>query len=442
MNKWFYRILLFVFFALLASLTVTDSLHSTTYVNVYELIKPVNQRLGNELSDFEGAAYIDLQVSRFMDRAELKGVSLAIVNEGKLVFSRGYGFANEEEGIETSPEHIYRLASVSKLITAVAIMKLVEEDKLSLDDKVFGSEGFFNDEAYLNIRDSRLYDITILHLLQHTAGWTQQYGDPAFNQRVIATRMGDTLPIGIDTYLRFAVSRNLHFSPGSRYSYSNMAYMFLGAIIEQITGLSYEKYVQHYILFPNDIYDMHLANNSYTEKFENEVRYYPHDGSKYVMSVMGDSAWVSKPYGGNDIRLLGAAGGWVSSATELSKLLTLIDGCELVPDLLTAKSIEQMTSASDRALGWSETVGNTWTRTGSFSGTAAMMQRRSDGVLWVFLTNTSNWKGPGFSKDINQLMGRIIRRTEDKWPEHDLFNYFSPDIISYKPDLFDTYSIH
>lgn len=442
MGSFYNKIIFFIIFILVASLTVTDSVQSTTYINVYEIIKPVNQRLGNELSDFEGAAYIDLQLNRFMQRSELKGVSIAIVDNGRLVFSRGYGYANLEDNIETRPEHIFRLASVSKLITALAILKLVEEQKLSLDDKVFGTDGFFNDDRYLDIRDVRLNDITILHLLQHTAGWTQQYGDPAFNQHIIAARMGDKLPLGIDTYIRFAVSRNLHFTPGSRYSYSNMGYMFLGAIIEQLSGLSYEKYVQQHILYPNDIYDMHMANNHYNERYDNEVKYYPHEGCGNVMSVMGDSLWVLKPYGGNDINLLGAAGGWVASAPELAKLLTLIDGCDIVNDILSQESIRLMTTGYERPLGWSETNRSFWNRTGSFSGTSAMVQRRHDGIIWVFLSNSSNWKGPGFSNDINQLMNRIIRRTDNNWPEHDLFNYFSPDIISYRTNVFDYQTIN
>jgi CubicO group peptidase (beta-lactamase class C family) len=434
MRGFFHKIILFLLLLCLVSVTTIDNLQSLSFVNPYEVVKPVNKRITNNLSDFEHSKYIDWQLERFMVRSDLKGVSLSLVKDGRLVFSKGYGFANEEEHIETSPQHLFRIASVSKLITAVAILKLKEEGKLSLDDKVFGPEGYFNEEQFLDIRDKRLNDITINHLLNHTAGWTQRYGDPAFNVHVIAERMNEKLPLDITTYIKFAVSRRLHFTPGSMYSYSNMGYMFLGAIIERITEMSYERYVQNNILFPNDIFDMHIAGNLYNERYYNEVKYYEHEGSSKVIAANGDTTFVVKPYGGNDIRLLGAAGGWIASAPELAKFITLIDNNHDIPDILTQQSIELMTKPHDnRPLGWSETLSDTWIRTGSFSGSAAMIKRQSNGLTWIFLSNTSNWKGPGFSRDIERLMNRITRRVE-QWPDQNLFNYFSPEALSYKPE--------
>ena len=132
--------------------------------------------------------------------------------------------------------------------------------------------------------------------------------------------------------------------------------------------------------------------------------------------------------------MLGAAGGWVASAPELAKLLTLVDGFDAVPDILTKESIKLMTGDLGNPLGWKEAAGGFWYRTGSFAGTAAMVHRRPDGMEWVFLTNTSNWQGPEFSNDINHLMRKLLRKV-DNWPEKNLFNYFDQEALSFLPIL-------
>jgi CubicO group peptidase (beta-lactamase class C family) len=417
----------------------TSSMNTSTS---NELMVSLNQRLTNNLSEFEDSPYIDRQVNRFMKRSELMGVSLAVVKDEKLVFSRGYGFANIENNELTSPQHLFRLASVSKLITAVAIMKLVETGDLRLDDKVFGENAILNDSVYGKIRDPKLKDITVKHLLEHTAGWTQRYGDPAFNPLVIARKVGDEPPATIETYLKFVYSRRLHFPPGSMYSYSNIGYMFLGEIIKKVTGMPYEDYVRYHIMFPNGIYDMHLGKNLFENKYPNEVKYYEQDGSIKISPCDGDSILVPKSYGGNDIELLSSAGGWIASAPELAKLITLIDGFDATSDILSEKSIDLMTQNGSKPLGWKKTYSGYWYRTGSFAGTVAMIVRRPDGISWVFLSNNSNWQGPGFYDDINWLMNRIIRKV-DQWPEHDLFKFYDMEKLSLKSiALEDNYLSH
>lgn len=395
----------------------------------YEINRPLNQRVRNIQTEFEYSPYIDQQVARLMERAGLKGVSIAVVENEKLVFNKSYGFADVENEIPTSPEHLYRIASVSKLITAIAVMKLVEDGKLQLTNQVFGPNGFFTEPAYQEIRDRRLLDIQVLHLLNHTSGWTQRYGDPMFLPVDIAKIVGEGTEANLDTYLKYAISRRLHAIPGTVYSYSNMAYVFLGAIIEKVSGMPYEDYVRYHVLYPNGIYDMHIGHNLYENRRENEVRYYEQPGAELVQACNGDSSFLPKTYGGNNIELLGAAGGWIASAPELAKLLTLIDGFDKVPDMLSESSIRIMTGEDKQALGWRDVKQGVWIRTGSFAGTAAMIVRRHDGLEWVFLTNTSSWQGPRFSYEINQLMNKITNRV-DSWPEMDLFGYYEPELLS------------
>lgn len=390
---------------------------------------PLNQRISNELSDFNSSELIDNQVKQFIEKYELKGISISIVSNEKLVYAKGYGFANKEDSIFASPGQLFRLASVSKLITAVTIMKLVELKKIKLDSKVFGPKGFFNEDEYLKFEDPRLSDVTVLNLLNHSGGWTQRYGDPMFNPILISTLINEKLPATIDTYLKFVISRRLHFSPGTMNSYSNMGYMFLGEIIKRVTGMPYEDYVRKNILFPMGIYDMHLAHNLYNERLSNEVKYYVPAGDTLIYSYRGDSILVPKTYGGNDVRLLGGAGGWIASAPELARFLVSIDGFSNVKDFLSKESIGLMTGELEIFLGWKQEYENGWLRTGSFAGTNNVLYRGNDGFEWVVLCNTSSWKGPVFSYDIIRLMKKISREVP-VWPDKDLFNYSKNEILS------------
>ncbi len=162
---------------------------------LYEKMAPANIRLTNSNSsgtEFDGCATV---IQSFMKRWSIEGASVAIARDGKLVYAKGFGFADSAAGIETQPYSKFRIASISKLVTAVAIMKLCEEGRLSLDDKVFGPEGILNDSCYCHPKDKRAFDITVSHLLSHEGGWSQRWGDQMFMPWVIADQMKISLPV-------------------------------------------------------------------------------------------------------------------------------------------------------------------------------------------------------------------------------------------------------
>lgn len=384
---------------------------------------PMERAMIQKLSYFQESHYIDEELEKFKERYGLKGISVSIIKDEKLIFTRSYGLADVKKNLKTNPENIFRLASVSKLITAVAIMKLVEEGKLSLNDKVFGKDGIINDEKYLKIKDPQLLEITVLNLLNHSGGWTQRYGDPMFNPLRVAEILKEKPPVNVDSYIKFAVNRRLHFKPGTANSYSNMGYLFLGEIIKRITKKPYEEYIKKEILRPMGITDMNIANNLYEGRYSNEVTYYDQSDSCVTLSYKGDSTMVSKMYGGNDIRLLGSAGGWVASSVDLAKFLVHIDGFDKVKDIISDTSFNQMTGGLGETLGWKEIYDNGFVRTGTFAGTVAVLYRGNDCFEWVFLSNTSTWKGPYFSHYIVRQMRKIINNVQD-WPEIDLLRFY------------------
>lgn len=386
---------------------------------------PFSLLLDNQFSDYEETGIIDSHVSSFINRWRIQGVSLAITKDERLVYAKGFGIANNETGEEVKPGHLFRIASVSKLITAVAIMKLYEENKLNLDERVFGMNGIINDSIFVAYRDKRIESITIRHLLNHTAGWSGYSGDPMFNSLSIARKMDVKAPVSFDHVLQFALSRRLSSKPGSRYSYSNLGYAILGEIIERKSGMPYQDYVVMNLLKPLDIHDMHIGKSYYHEKYPNEVRYHSSAGKMTTYSMDGSGERVPIYYGGNNIELLGPAGGWVASAPELIKFLTAIDGFSEQPDILSSKTIALM-SDSDLAgkglFGWrgSDNYG-TWWRTGYLTGSSALMVRQKDGINWVVMMNTSTYKHSRIHRYVSQMMFGAVNRVND-WPLIDLFS--------------------
>jgi CubicO group peptidase (beta-lactamase class C family) len=396
--------------------------------NFSDKLVPVNIRLTNRNSP--NAEFVDGEaiISSFMRRWSIAGASIAIAKDGKLIFAKGFGYADTLSATETQPYNQFRVASISKLVTAIGIMKLNEEGKLSLNDKVFGPEGILNDQYFSSPKDVRVYDITVAQLLGHEAGWSQRYGDQMFMPMVVAEKMGVPPPADTKTIIRFALDKNLQYTPGQGRAYSNLGYSILGLIIEKVSGMTYKDFCRITIFEPLGIYDMTIACNLACEKTPFEVSYYENSDKVLKPSIYGTGEMVAPSNGGNDITALGGAGAWLATAPDLMRLLLAVDGFKTRPDILTDQSIRFMTDNDNgfAPVGWkSTTIDGTWWRTGSFPGSAGMMKRQSDGISWVVLFNSSAWNGPEIYSYINNLMYRVISRVR-QWPEDDLYSYSLP----------------
>lgn len=392
------------------------------------LFTPENARISNRLSTWKDYEYIDKSFDYFLRYWNIQGASVAIVRNGKLVFARGYGMADSTRGIRTEPYHKFRIASISKLITATAIMKLQSERKLNLGDKVFGPGGILSSKYFANPKDRRANDITIAHLLAHQAGWNHRYGDHMFMPRVVADFLGKDLPVSTEDIIRFALDKRLHYTPGSGRSYSNLGYAILGLVIEEVSGMSYEDYCRKELFEPLGIFDFELARNLYEERDPLEVRYYEPSNAIPKESIYGTGEMVPASYGGNDIEALGGAGAWITTAPDLLRFVMSVDGLKIYDDILPEPSIDFMTNRANgyAPVGWKATTQNGyWWRTGSFAGTSAMVKRMPDGTLWAVLLNTSTWKSSMFTTDINYHMTRVLRKTSS-WADTDLFSYQLP----------------
>jgi D-alanyl-D-alanine carboxypeptidase len=185
----------------------------------------------------------------------LPGLSVALAKNGRPVLVKAYGMADVGRAQPLTTDHVMRIASVSKPITAVAVLKLVEHGLLSLDRKVFGFTGVLGTRYGRKPYTPRLMAITVRHLLQHTVGaWGNDDDDPIFQHPEYTA--DQLITWVLDTY-------PLRSQPGTRHEYSNFGYFLLGRILEAVTATPYESFVKDSILRPMGIGGMRIAG--YTE---------------------------------------------------------------------------------------------------------------------------------------------------------------------------------
>lgn len=379
-------------------------------------------------------APFDNVMTDFVTKNELPGAALAVGREGKLFYERGYGWADVEERQPVQPTSLFRIASISKPITAVAILKLAQDRRLKLDDKAFE---ILKLEPHLRAdakADPRLGDVTIKQLLQHTGGWDREKSfDPMFRSVVISESLKVMAPAKPEHVIRYMLGQPLDFAPGERYAYSNFGYCVLGRIIEKASGQPYEKYVQTAVLKPLGISTMKIGHTRLADRTANEVRYYskkPQDGPSVFAEDLGKP--VPHPYGAWYLEAMDAHGGWIASAPDLVKFAMQFD---LPPKqrLLNDDSMKVMVRRPEGRAGHDENgsptpfyygcgwlvrplqgsdEANIW-HNGSLPGTSTIVVRRGkDKLCWAVLFNSRDTNPPP-SSQIDPLMHTAANLIKD-----------------------------
>jgi N-acyl-D-amino-acid deacylase len=389
----------------------------------------------------------DRLMEEFVREHSVPGAALAVTERGRLVYARGFGYADFAEQRPVTPHSRFRIASVSKPITAVAILQLVEQGRLGLDDKVFdvltGYEPHLEDSAKF---DERQKQITIRQLLQHTGGWDRDESFDAMFQSVrFAKSLGVDPPAGPDHVIRCMLGVPLDFDPGERYAYSNYGYCLLGRVIEKLTGLTYEGYARQHVLAPLGITGMRIGKTHPDYAADpDEVHYYEcEQGDSVFAPDLGKP--VPWPYGGWYLEAMDAHGAWVASAVDLARLVVAFDDADDCP-LLKPETFAQIferpsgkVALDDEGhprpnyygLGFSilEVDGpqkiNYW-HTGSLAGTATLMVHRHDDRNFVVLFNArKSRRASHLGRAIDVRLHESIDSAAD-WPDHDLFQSTAP----------------
>jgi len=198
-------------------------------VNVEENLKYV------EITDF-------IQLS--VEALNIPGLTIAITQNNKVMYNRAFGVKSVETKDKLNTEHFFHFASVSKPIVATAIMQLVEQSKLSLDDKLTAHVPYFK------IDDEEYRDITIRQVLNHTSGlgdvYDYEWDNPQYD-------------IGAaEKYVKSLSEEKLRFTPATDWAYSNLAFDIMGDVIAKVSGMPFETFIKENILRP-----LEMVNSSY-----------------------------------------------------------------------------------------------------------------------------------------------------------------------------------
>ena len=337
----------------------------------------------------ESLPILEKKVLELMDKGMIPGLSLAVIREGKLFWYHGFGVKSIKTGQPVSDDTIFEAASISKLVFAYAVYKLIEQGKLDLDTPLMNYvTGEYIEKEFLNgkIEDQRLRKITPRIVLCHSSGF------PNWRRRKL----------------------EITFDPGTKYSYSGEGYVFLQRIVEKITGKELNEFMTEMVFKP-----LGMKNSSYIWQDKYEQKAASGHTIKEVTSI-------SKP----DRSI--AAASLLTTARDLGILVTAIlneQGLKKETIALMLKPAIK-TEKSDQVL-WAlgpglvkTNCGNAffqWGDNGDFKGLCIAFKKQKAGL--VYLSNSSS--GLSIAKDIvAQALGADISALfpgffSDNYPAHD-----------------------
>ncbi|MFZ6028712.1 MAG: serine hydrolase [Chloroflexota bacterium] len=252
--------------------------------------------------------------------------TILVVRKDEILINKGYGLANQEWGIPNTPQTKFAIGSLTKSFTGMAILLLQEQGQLSVDDSIC---------QYLSDCPDAWQPITLYHLLNHTSG--------IYNMELSAQELRETNICReykpeevIASFKKF-----LMFEPGKRFYYSNSGYFLLGYVIEKVTGLSYEEFIQENILIPLDMSESGYDRSSAIVK----QRASGYSLSKSFQVANADCEDVSLKY---------AAGGLYSTVGDLHKWVKALNSGQLVPKKTLDKVFKSAVPAPNGAYanGW------------------------------------------------------------------------------------------
>lgn len=370
---------------------------------------------------------LDTIMQQLMVQYSSPGASLSVSVNGRLVYARGYGYADLTTGEFVQPDSLFRIASDSKPFTAAGILKLIEQGKLTLDTQPFAS--IFTDLTPPPgaTEDPRLNEITIQELLEHTGGWDDTIAgvpDPVFAYEVTAaTTFGDTPPATPEILISYMLGQPLQHDPGTVEAYSNFGYVVLGAVISRVSGESYTDYITNNVLVPAGIVRTVPGATFLSERLPYEVAYYDYpnapDGSS-VFPPVGSP--VPEQYGGFSLELIEANGGWISSPMDLVRFDDNLNG-QFPTSILASPPSGYVGYIPPYGPGWS------YFFYGSLPGTNSLVHLDTTGayagsITWSAIFNTRSGTDTAEPEDDADAQIGSFLKTITSWPSGDLFSVY------------------
>ncbi|MFO1414038.1 MAG: serine hydrolase domain-containing protein [Burkholderiales bacterium] len=375
-----------------------------------------------------GLEALDAVVLPILAAHAIPGGAVAIAYQGKLKLARGYGYADVGARTPMRPGTFVALASVSKVLTAQTVLKLVGQGRLALGDRAFG---FFPDlKPPPGMReDPRLSEITVEMCLHHTGGWDRRVsGDPSgWGPRITRALnlQGPPPPLAMIRYMKGVP---LDFDPGTKQAYSNFGFVLLGGIIAKVTGMPYPDAVRRLFLDPIGATGLRLDDEP--------PRYQPGEAKRYVEGN-------ATPVPGGNPRMVMASGGWQATAVGMTQVLTAIDGSRTGSPFLAPAQYDAMLQPAPgiarpspdhwMGLGWDLVqtfpdsaqpgkVRASYGKDGGIGGIETYVEHLAIGVDYVLLFN-SRPRGTGMPGPLELVKPKVIEfaRGVRDWPEGDLF---------------------
>jgi CubicO group peptidase (beta-lactamase class C family) len=311
-------------------------------------------------------APLDQAVLEFMGRIDCQAATVAISRNGKLRYSRGYGWSDAHKKKPTVPDAIMRIAGLTQAITAAAVKKLIREGKLSLESKAFPLLNLKPPQG--EVPDPRLSQITVGQLLENKGGWDAGSSFEPFSRlREIQKSLHLAHRPHPADVVRYMLGEPLQFDPGQRTAASNIGFSVLGRIIEKVTGKNYAAYIAEDVFRPLGVDDVKLAR-----------------------TIVRDPREVSYPVKDVVVEVTDSYGGLVASAPSLCKFL---EGYWANGDLRQPGEDLQ------------------WAFFGNFEGTTAFIRQRTDGTNIALLCNAG--RKQSFEAD-DRALERLVNEAMDK----------------------------
>ncbi len=303
-------------------------------------------------------------VNAYLAEHKVVGASVAVMSHGNVLYANGFGFMNKESKAKATEHTVYRLASVSKPLTAIAAMQLVEKGKLSLDGDA---------TKFAPLFPKKKWAFSLRHLLTHTSG---------IRHYMAGKRDGGTTRYNsaAESLVKFK-DDELLYEPGTNLTYSTHAFTLVAYMIEAASGLSFGEYMQKYVFDPADAQSMALEAREVESKNRSEL-YDLVNGNPIRPILVEDLSWK---YGG---------GGYEASALDVVKVADALIQGKLTSKKTLAQIVEKQSFgelSTNRALGWVLGEDGTLLHGGSQQGARSMVSANPEtGLVICVLTNTSN----------------------------------------------------
>ncbi len=380
------------------------------------------------------ATNLDLLITERLRQVNLPGATVAVSRDGRMIFNKAYGFANVEKSALMKPYHRACIGSVSKVLAAIGIEKLVEQEKIpSLDAWAYGpsllgkswfwagvEEGVASGVHFLfgvPVTLNTISNITLRHLLSHTSGFSRNFDGPGAAQAYAAN--GSYSNLTAQQQIRwFMASKPLAF-PGVAlgWRYSNAAFAHLGVLIEEVGGQPFEEWMQQNLLEPAGVLNMRLLRTwESQETWRDARRYYyystnlPWANNRFT-GIPGPLPYDNYRY---DNAADGGAGSWTATAADLCRLLAALDGLPNRPEILGADSIAELESVPFPAVsmnqphGWDPSPADRVAKGGAIGfGAAQLIRSKGPERLTVAVVCNSQVGASGLANDVYNAVAEV-----------------------------------